>query len=302
MKKSILSSLIAAVVLLSGCLKDDEFDGTKYGIGESGISGVGFKTPSRGLALNSQATPQSIYLIVGLNGSQTSSTPINYTVASTPTLVTGSFTPLPASGFTFSASGTIPAGQYFDTLEVILPNASTLDATKTYGIGFTITSTDPGYVVMSNASTTLVTFSLKNKYDGIYTVVSGLVTRYTAPGVPQGDVLSGPLAGNPDVRLITTGANSVAIPIPANPNPGTLYWAAGTNSQVAGIDGVSLTVDPTTNLVTASSTGNASFANWVGKENKYDPATKTFYLAFKWNPTGLVREYEIILKYKGPRP
>jgi len=302
MKRIILSSLLATIVLLTSCLKDDEFGGNKYGIGESGVSGIGFKTATRGLALNSQATPQSIYIIVGLNGSQTSSTPINYTVASTPALVTGTFTPLPAANFTFTASGTIPAGQYFDTLEVVLPNATLLDATKTYGVAFTITSTDPGYVVMANANSTLVTFSLKNKYDGIYTVVSGLVTRYTAPGVPAGDALSGQLAGNPDVRLITTGANSVAIPIPASPNPGTIYWAYGNNSQVAGVDGISLTVDPVTNLVTVKSSGNATLANWTGKENKYDPATKTFYLAFRWNPTANVREYEIVLKYKGPRP
>jgi hypothetical protein len=137
--------------------------------------------------------------------------------------------------------------------------------------------------------------------------VSGKVTRYTSPGAPAGDVLSGDLAGNPDVSLITSGPNAVVVPVPATPNPGTLYWAAASGSQVAGIDGLKITVDPATNLVTMSSTLNTTLANWAGSTpginyNRYDPATKTFYLAFKWNPTSNVREYEIVLKYKGPRP
>ena len=33
----------------------------------------------------------------------------------------------------------------------------------------------------------------------------------------------------------------------------------------------------------------------------YNPATKTFYLNFRWNPTANRREYSVTIKYKGPR-
>jgi hypothetical protein len=36
------------------------------------------------------------------------------------------------------------------------------------------------------------------------------------------------------------------------------------------------------------STGRPDLANTPGYDNRYDPATKTFYISFKWNasPTG----------------
>jgi hypothetical protein len=172
------------------------------------------------------------------------------------------------------------------------------DFAKEYALPIKITSASLG-TVSSKYGGMLYSFSARNQYDGIYTVVSGLVTRYTAPGSPAGDALSGPLAGNPDVYLITVGASSVRIP-PSGATGG-LYWAAGSNSMVAGIDGLQAAISQTTNAVTMNSGGNATLTNWAGHENSYDPATKTFKLAFRWNPTANVREYEVVLKYKSGR-
>ncbi len=143
-----------------------------------------------------------------------------------------------------------------------------------------------------------------NIYDGIYSVESGWTTRYDASGVPLGDALSGDLTGNPDVYLITTGSNSVGIPAPGPANGGGyLYWAAGSSSAVAGIDGLEVTVDPTTNNTNIASASLANLANWAGQPNTYDPATQTVHLSFNWtNTAGALREYEIVLKYKQPRP
>jgi hypothetical protein len=135
----------------------------------------------------------------------------------------------------------------------------------------------------------------KNPYDGMYKVIGGQVQRYTAPGAPEvGGSLNGPLAGNQDVTLTTIDANTVEIT--------GLQWAKGSGSGVAGIDNLRATVDPVTNLVTMRSLGNATLTNWSGKVNRYDPATKTFNLAFDWNQTANRREYEIVLKYDRPRP
>ena len=88
--------------------------------------------------------------------------------------------------------------------------------------------------------------------------------------------------------------------MPITGDLGCLKWAYP-NGSVAGINGLSISIDPVTNLVTMSSAANATLTNWAGHENKYDPITKTFYLAFRWNPAANVREYEIVLKYKGPK-
>jgi hypothetical protein len=194
-------------------------------------------------------------------------------------------------------------GEFGKQIYINIPDATVLDPSTLYGLGFTITTVDAGGKI-SSAKSVVVEIGAKNAYDGVYSVVSGLVTRYTAPNVPANDALSGQLAGNPDVYLITIGANSVTIP--PSGNAGGLYWAVGNNSMVAGIDGVKVTVDPSTKLTSALSSGygsnsNATFGNWAGHPNYYDPATKTFYFAWRWNPTANVREYEVVLKYKGPR-
>jgi hypothetical protein len=203
--------------------------------------------------------------------------------------------------FTF----TFKPGEFSKSVYVIVPDATLLNPSLLYGLGFTVLTADAGGK-LSTQKSAVVEIGAKNAYDGIYSYVSGLVTRYTAPGVPAGDLLSGPLGPlNNDLILSTIGAYTVAIP--ASGNPGALTWSYLTMplSGVAGIDGIQLTVNPATNLTTVLSTGfagsNATFANWAGHTNMYDPGTKTFSLAWRWNPTANVREYEFVLKYKGPR-
>ena len=194
---------------------------------------------------------------------------------------------------------TFKPGEFSKSIYITIPNATLLNPSALYGLGFTILTADAGGKISTQRSV-VVEVGAKNIYDGIYSYVSGLVTRYTAPGVPAGDALSGPLSSppNPDVFLVTTGGNSVNFPVAGS--PGQLTWSGGT-SGVAGIDGLRLTVDPATNLVTVTSAGNGTLTNWVGFVNKWDPATKTFTLNFRWNPTANVREYSVILKYKAPR-
>ncbi len=191
------------------------------------------------------------------------------------------------------------AGEFAKNLNIKIDGAQWTDVTKKYALAYVLTSA--GGNTLSTARDTMITFfGIKNEWEGIYSVVSGTVTRYTAPGVPAGDALSGDLAGNPDVILSTSGATSLSVP-PSSSQVGALQWAFGNNSNVAGINGLSIAIDPVTNLVTMTSAANATLTNWAGHENKYDPLTQTFYLAFRWNPATNVREYEIVLKYKGPK-
>lgn len=303
---------LGTTAILAGCLKDEGFEDQQYGIKIQEVKGVAFPQSTSGVALsiNSTTSAQTLELssiVLEQEGNATSDVQITLQVNNALVTAAG-FTPLPPGSYSINGGAplVIPAGQKQVMVSVTIPNASLLSATTKYGLGLTISSVSSGYKIAQNQKNLLISFSVKNQYDGVYSVQSGKVTRYTAPGVPANDALSGNLAGNPDIKLITSGPNTVSIPPPASPNPGALYWAFGQNSQVAGIDGVTLTINPTTNQVTVTSAGNPTLTNWTGSTsgityNRYDPATKTFFLAFRWNPTANVREYEIVLKYKGPR-
>ncbi|MEI9956680.1 MAG: DUF1735 domain-containing protein [Ferruginibacter sp.] len=172
------------------------------------------------------------------------------------------------SGGTFNI--TIPAGEFAAPILITIPDATVLDPSTQYGLGFTITSVDGGGKI-SSINTTVSKLALKT----LMTVFI-LLNRVMCKGIllrerrrlllPGG--LNGDLTGGPDVILFTTGAYSVGTPTAGN--TGSLPWAFGANNFVAGIDGTNLTVDPATNLVTASSSGygsnsNATFANWPEK-------------------------------------
>jgi hypothetical protein len=205
-----------------------------------------------------------------------------------------SFVELPAANYTLldDVNLTFQPGEFSRQIRIRV-NKTGLDLSAQYALAFTISQVNgSGAKISPDFKNALVQVIIKNKYDGVYSVVSGNVIRYTAPGVPAGDALSGSLAGNPDVTLATVGPNTVEIT--------GLNWAAS-GGGVGGIANLRATVDPVTNLVTMQALGAPTLTNWAGKENKYDPATKTFYLAFRWNPTTTTREYEIVLKYKGPR-
>lgn len=198
-----------------------------------------------------------------------------------------------------SYSVTFNPGEFAKQIQIVIPDATVLDPSNLYALAFTITTIDASGKISNASRSVILQIGAKNDYDGVYSLLSGTVTRYTSPGVPAGDVLSGPLAGNPDIILITSGAYSCAIP-PAGVTGG-FFWAYGNNSMVAGIDGLTLTVDPNTNLTNMVSAGNATLTNWAGHPNFYDPTNKTFSIAFRWNPAAATREYDVIFKYKTAR-
>ena len=315
-RTSIKIALFLSVLSLTftSCLKDAAVDEGRIGI-----------TPNKGQRIAEIAGSPTGFINVDVIGSPrdttftmvivrlASETPaendIQVTLTSDHSLVTAynaahatNYQAAPTSAYQFSPLAvTIPKGQREGTLTLkAIPN--NLFAAQ-YAFGFRITSvSDPSITISGNYGTQVVALTVRNKYDGFYKVVSGSVQRYAGGAPEAAGGLNGSLAGNPEVALVTTGPNSLGIPAPVSPNPGTLYWANGSNSQVAGIDNVRLSIDPVTNAVTMSSLGNATLTNWPGRENRYDPATQTFYLNFHWNPTAPnKREYSVVLKYSKPR-
>ncbi|SDG06204.1 protein of unknown function [Pedobacter terrae] len=306
-KYSIILSLALLTMGLSSCLKDDLVSDQKYGMINvdaakvaqlpSVSSAFALLLENKSTSLNfvevslAQSEPAAEDVVVTLSTDQTdakvtanNSDPNNSKIAA-----------FPSNKYTLpnGLKVTIPKGSRSGYLKLNL-NQQDLSPATPYVLAFRIVSVDkPEYVISGNYNTSLVTVSAKNTWDGIYAMNAGSsVQRYSAPGVPTvGDALNGSLAANPDLTLSTVDATTVLI---AN-----LRWANG--NGVAGIDNLQAVIDPATNLVTMKALGNATLKNIPGKDNKYDPATKTFTLNFDWNQTAAPRAVSLVIKYKASR-
>lgn len=174
---------------------------------------------------------------------------------------------------------TIPKGSNNANLQIKV-NSSKYDLSESYAMGFYIKSVDkPGYTLSGNFDTILVQIGAKNKYDGVYTV--------TGTSLRAGDVnLSGPIRDGTTRDVVTTGLFSITYHPP---------WADG--SDIGGIAGTTITIDPATNKVTMSS-DNPKLVNLSSFDNRYDPATKTFYLSYYWGngPTHRAATHTLVFK------
>jgi len=187
----------------------------------------------------------------------------------------------PAAAYALNPSKvTIPAGQRTATANLQV-NTSLLDPNALYLIPVSII--DGGGQKISNYKTILFSVQPKNKYDGLYTM-KGYTLR----------------AGDPDLTGNFSGAVQTMATAGANSIVGlTQLWHGG--SGVGGISPVTLTVSAD-NKVTASSAINATLVQDGDYNNRYDPATKTFYVAFYWNAGKAARYAVDTLVYTGPRP
>lgn len=311
--RSLITIALASVVFLSSCLKKTDRLGF---INDKGsiVSEIATANEANPVFAAVSTVPAvetiDVIKVAFHNAKNLPSGDIKIKLVLDPTIITDyntangtNYVPLPFAAYSLSDPTleiTIPKGTYgIHTLQATITK-SALNLTQTYALGFKIQSVSEG-VISDLASSELFVLGVKNIYDGIYSVVSGFVQRYTAPGVPSDpDVLNGPLGpANPDVYLVTASATASTTTSSTYAGVG-VTWANG--GGVGGIDGLKVTVDPATNLVTMSSVLAPSLTNWAGHTNDYNPATKTFRLAFRWNPTANVREYQVVLKYKAPRP
>jgi len=304
---------LSLAIVFASCVKKDSFydENTTEPNRKAVVQLYGAENEINTIALNVVPTTEDVVLIevVRYPSSQAEANqPLTVKLTKTTTLINDynanngtNFIELPLNSYTLSddiSQLTFAPGESIKQVKIHLKKDQ-LNLSQAYAIGFTLDQVGSGAVINDGLKAVLYSIGLKNSYDGVYSYVSGFVQRYSSPGVPQADNLSGPLGpSNPDVELVTTGAYTVNFTGPGG--PAGLTWS-GPMSGVAGIDPLKATVDPGTNLVTMSSF-NATLANWAGHVNKYDPATKTFTLAIKWTSTApAYREYEVVLKYKGPR-
>ena len=280
---------LGATTIFSSCLKDTRyvaFDESPNLIELPATAFTGLLNPA---SYELSATPTNLAVMVNLASPKPSSTPITVKFKVDAAALTAyntangtSYELLPSADYSTALTVTIPAGQREVNLNVAI-NGSLFDPSKQYALPLTITDVSSGNVISANYKTIIYNFSLKNPYDGVYTL-KGYALRAGDP------VLTGYFSGIPQT-LFTSSVNSVG--------GFSQVWAGG--ASLGGLNPISLTVDPVTNKVTVTSTVNATLTTDPAYDNRYDPATKTFYISFYWNAGKTSRDATDTLVYTGPR-
>ena len=194
---------------------------------------------------------------------------------------------------------TFQPGEFVKHLKI---NLKTLDLVSLgrVGLGFQLASADNGAVLSADQNQVAVEIGAKNQWDGVYRVRYKLFhptnPDITGNGtIPEWDFLSsGPTSIDWDVA-------TVMINFPTN---GLTYFGDAAGPSLL----VRMTVNPdnTVSIINVGSRAAAlAFPPLVvpsGVTNRYDPTTKTFYVAYTWTPAGAgTRERYDTLTYIRPR-
>lgn len=279
---------LGATTILSSCLKDSRYVAFEDSPNLIELPATAFSGVLETATFMTSATPSNLPVLINLASPKPSSQPITVkfkidadALAAYNSANGTNYQLLPPANYNTSLTATIPAGKREVNLNVVI-NGSLFDLTKSYALPLTIIDAGPGNVISANYKTIIYSFSVQSQYEGAYTM-KGYVLRAGDP------VLTGNYNNIPQ-GLSTINANSI----------GGLnqVWSSGT--PVTGTNPITLTVDPATNKVTISSTVNATLTGDPTYDNRYDPATKTFYISFYWNAGKTSRDATDTLVYTGP--
>ena len=199
---------------------------------------------------------------------------------------------LPTNAYTIqSLTVNFKAGKRLSDSLVINMNTDLLDPTKKYGLGLTLESVSKaGVVIPSNLKNVVLVFTIKNKYDGIYSIRAHMLH----PSDRDPNWTRTPFNYPYDIHLVTTG-------------PRTVEWintAFGDGFHPLSTPGVSgfgstrvaMEFDANDKLIAVwnafpnPANGRAfninNAASWVINgvdvpiNNRYDPVAKKIYAAF----------------------
>lgn len=287
--KILTVALFSFMAVSSSCLKD-----TRYVPFENSPNLIEFPVTAFSGVLESAAfsisnTPSDLPVLINLASPTPSNSSITVKFVVDAAALTAynkangtSYQLLPSADFSTNLQAVIPAGKREANLNVSI-NSSLIDLSQQYALPITISDPGTGNVISANYKTIIYSIGIKNQYDGVYTM-KGYVLR-------AGDnVLSGYFS-NISQTLSTVGSDGVT--------GLTQVWSGG--SGVAGVSPINLTVDPSTNKVTVTSAINATLTGDPAYDNRYDPASKTFYVSFYWNAGKTSRDATDTLIYSGPR-
>ena len=255
MKKNFIYKLLTGAVLisgLSGCLKDNsQPDFTK----DKPVIELPIGSSSGNEAANSIAasftvsnTPADYFVWVNYAAPDANSKDVTITLSVDTASVSQfnkvngkSYTLLPAAGYTLASNKiTIPAGQRKVQFPVKI-NTVALDPTKTYAFPLTITD-GAGFTISANFARLITIISLKNKWDGVYTV-TGTMT----------DAVNSAITGQypHEMQLRTQGPNTDAIYDPSQNTFGHGILNGGAGSYYGNFSPL-FTIDGTSNKITSA--------------------------------------------------
>jgi Domain of unknown function (DUF1735) len=302
MKKIIFASLLLTGLsaVFTGCLKDKGFENNEYGINDPDTQppGVGFPFGSKAksdFGLDVSASAQSVAGLVYVN--LESGTPAKSAVAVTLTnnstaLIaayntannltgTSAVLAMPTALYTVPLALTIPAGGRNVQTSISVSNTTGLDANRAYAIGLTITAVDGGYKIADNLKNLFIVFSVKNAYDGKYTL-RGKFHHPTGANPPANFTTT--------VEMQTTGPSTVKMYWPlAGLFASPISFGGSLNSF--GTQEPEFAVNTATNavLVTNSNAAGVVYAmsatgfGALPYNHRWDPATKTFFASWGYN-------------------
>ena len=315
-KKLSLYGLLALMVSFASCIKK-EVTPLKDGDGQTLVKILGGDNPAavKSVFIDFVNAPQRILAIDirrDANGEAELQTPMTVVIKDDTAAVraaSASFVKLPDAFYTLQSEaprvggsgGTytfeFKAGEFAKQIYIVIPNATLMDPSSTYALGFTIQSiSSRPKTNISYAKSLVVTIGAKNAYDGVY---EDQFTNYHPSSNPgyTGDVT--------EVEFITTGANKCKIFWPlagAYAKPAIL----GGGFSYFGIQEPEYTVNVSTNAVTVQNAapGAVTFYTMAtGYRNDYDPSNRTFYVKFGYSYTvpgvfdAACREWTQTLKY-----
>lgn len=318
--KHINKSLALAAVLpimLAGCLKDNKF------INSAIQSNQGANVPVVGMAANVSSTENFALvaydngnndttvdlLPISVGGTSPADKDLHITVEQVDQLVDNynaanetEYTPPPVGSFTTSSTVLIKKGAYIGYLQIKFKPSNYIG--QPYALGYRIKSIqETGYAISGNLDSAVCAIVIKNKYDGnynlkmqstgwgAYTIADG-PTTYTWPS----KVGFSSTGGN---TLIFSTAEAANFQMGFTPTGGVASFGAATPQFAFDLGTNKLT--GVTNL-TPDSRNRAFKLNPEVTDSRYDPATKTIYIAYIMGQDGRpdMKIYDT-LTYSGPR-
>jgi len=285
-----------ATVILFGCLKSS--DKSAYGSITENTTGKKF------VSIPMAASSPNVLGVEAKNGFQPVSlfkfsydfeSPANEEITTTlavnNSLVTDpTFIVLPAAAYTIPSLTTkILAGNFISESFGITLNTDLLDPTKKYAIGFTLKTVTGGAALSGNLSNVVYVFTIKNKYDGIYSFRG----RMDHPADRSADWTRTPFSYDPyQIYLVTTGPRTVKF-------FNTAFNSGFHPLSTPGVSGFgqtepTLEFDANDKLISVTNTflnvtnGRSFVINSNVTTSKYDPAAKKVYAAFFMKQTGFL--------------
>lgn len=241
---------IALISSLSSCLKDDsQPDLTKnkaiieLPIGSSAANGGG---NSIAAAFTVDPVPADYFVYVNYAAPEAASQNVTVTLKIDTSAVTKfnsvnatKYTPMPANGYTLTGNTVvIPSGGRQVKFPIKI-NTANLNPLLTYALPVTIVD-GGGFTISGNFGTLISIITLKNKWDGVYTVTGTMVDT-------QNSTLTGQYPRT--LKLVTQGPNTDAIQDGDTFAHGIL---SGTSGSSYGSFSPVFTVNEATNAITSA--------------------------------------------------